>query len=355
MGAATPITWTEHGSDDLHDLAKRCGEAKQACRARAIAMIMDGASRTEAARAQGMELQVLRDWVLRYNAEGFEGLADRPRGGSDGRLTEARIAEIGLWVEAGPDLERDGVTRWRVQDIIRKIEEAFGVIYTESGARMMLRRAGFRFVSGRPVHPRADAERQGAFVADFEARVTSMLSSEALAGPIEIWFQDEARIGQKGMTTRVWARGRQRPRIVRDHRYGYVYLFGATCAQRGVGIAHVADRANTAAMNEHLAAIGAAVAPGAHGVVILDGAGWHRSGDLLVPPNLTLLHLPPYSPELNPMEQIILVLKSNRFANRVFKDVAALREACRTAWQWLIEQPDIITKTTRRSWAVAPS
>ncbi len=55
------------------------------------------------------------------------------------------------------------------------------------------------------------------------------------------------------------------------------------------------------------------------------------------------------------MEQIILVLKSNRFANRVFKDVAALREACRTAWQWLIEQPDIITKTTRRSWAVAPS
>ncbi len=57
-------------------------------------------------------------------------------------------------------------------------------------------------------------------------------------------------------------------------------------------------------MNEHLAATGAAVAPGAHGVVVLDGAGWHRSGDLLVPPNLTLLHLPPYSPELNPMEQI---------------------------------------------------
>ncbi|MCY4589008.1 MAG: transposase [Alphaproteobacteria bacterium] len=65
-----------------------------------------------------------------------------------------------------------------------------------------------------------------------------------------------------------------------------------------------ADKANTASMNEHLAATGAAVAPGAHGVVVLDGAGWHRSGDLLVPPNLTLLHLPPYSPELNPMEQI---------------------------------------------------
>ena len=91
---------------------------------------------------------------------------------------------------------------------MRKIEEAFGVIYTESGARMMLRRAGFRFVSGRPVHPKADQERQGAFVADFEALFTSTLSSEALAGPIEIWFQDEARVGQKGMTTRVWANGK---------------------------------------------------------------------------------------------------------------------------------------------------
>ena len=101
-------------------------------------------------------------------------------------------------------------------------------------------------------------------------------------------------------------------------------------------------------MNEHMAATGAAVAPGAHGVIVLDGASWHRSADLLVPSNLTLLHLPPYNPELNPMEQIILFLESNRFANRVSKDVAALKEACRTAWQWLTDQPDVTTKTTRR-------
>ncbi len=293
--------------------------------------------------------------MLRYNAEGLDGLADRPRGGSAVRLTEAQIAESGAWIEAGPALERDGVTRWRLQDIVRKIEEAFGVLYTESGARMMLRRAGFRFISGRPVHPKADAERHREIVADFEAPVTSTLSPEALAGPIEIWVQDDARIGQKGMTTRVWAHGKQRPRILRDHRYGYVHLFGATCAQRGVGIAPVTDRANTASMNEHLAAIAAAVAPGAHGVTVLDGAGWHRSNDLLDPSKLTRVHLPPYNPELNPMEQIILFLKSNRFANRVFKNVAALKKACWTAWHWLTDQPDGITKTTRRSCAVAPS
>lgn len=65
------------------------------------------------------------------------------------------------------------MTRWRVQDIVRKIGEAFEVIYTDSGARMMLRRVGFRFISGRPAHPKADAERQRAFVADFEALLTA--------------------------------------------------------------------------------------------------------------------------------------------------------------------------------------
>ena len=109
-------------------------------------------------------------------------------------------------------------------------------------------------------------------MAGFEAQVTSKLRPEALAGPVEIWFQDEARVGQKGMTTRLGA-WQPAPRIVRDHRYGCVWLFRATCAEHGAGIAHVAERANTVSMNEHLAAIGAAVAPSAHGVVILDGAG----------------------------------------------------------------------------------
>ena len=142
---------------------------------------------------------------------------------------------------------------------------------------------------------------------------------------------------------------------MRDHRYKYVYPFGATCAHRGVGVAHVADNASTASMNEHLAAISAAAAPGVHGVIALDGAGWHRANDLVVPDNLTLVHLPPYSPERNPMAQIIPLLKSNRFANRMFKDAADLMNACLSAWNWLIDQPDVTTQTTRRNWAAAPS
>ena len=101
---------------------------------------------------------------------------------------------------------------------------------------------------------------------------------------------------------------------MRDTRYQWAYLFGAACPERGVGAGLVLPRANTEAMNLHLAEIAATVAPGAHAVLVLDGAGWHRGGDLVVPPNLTLVKLPPYAPELNSAENIWEYLRKNKLA-----------------------------------------
>ena len=88
---------------------------------------------------------------------------------------------------------------------------------------------------------------------------------------------------------------------MRDTRYEWAYLFGAVCPGRGVAAGLVLPHANTEAMNLHLAEIASAVAPGAHAVLVLDGAGWHGGKDLVVPQNITPLTLPPYSPELNPV------------------------------------------------------
>ena len=116
--------------------------------------------------------------------------------------------------------------------------------------------------------------------------------------------KDEARIGQQGTLTRVWAKRGSRPRAPRDTRYEWAYLFGAVCPARGVAAGLVLPYADTAAMNAHLAEIAATVAPGAHALLVLDGAGWHRGEALLVPPNITLLKLPPAAPELNPVENV---------------------------------------------------
>src|SRR5215469_18896475 len=117
--------------------------------------------------------------------------------------------------------------------------------------------------------------------------------------------RDEARVGQKGSLEYIWAPIGSRPRAVRDNRHDSVYLFGALCAYRAVGAAVIMPAANTDAMNEHLKEISTQVAPGAHAVLVCHVAGWHlRGGKLKLPDNINLLSLPPYSPELNPMENV---------------------------------------------------
>ena len=150
----------------------------------------------------------------------------------------------------------------------------------------------------------------------------------------------------------MWAERGSRPAAPRDQRYSWAYLFGAICPARGVGAALVLPFANADMMNLHLAEISAAVAPGAHAVLTIDGAGWHQTGGKLrVPRNITLLHLPPYSPELNPVENVWAYLRGNKLSNRVFDSYEAIVDACGNAWLWLTRQPERITSIGTREWA----
>ena len=138
----------------------------------------------------------------------------------------------------------------------------------------------------------------------------------------------------------------------RDQRYRWAYLFGAVCPERGIGAGLVLPNADTYAMNLHLREISAHVAPGAHAILVLDGAGWHRSGGkLVVPDNIGLLHLPPHSPELNPVENIWQFLRQNFLSNRVFDSYDAIVDACCDAWNALIAMPERIRSIASRDYA----
>ena len=177
------------------------------------------------------------------------------------------------------------------------------------------------------------------------------LPPQAHGKPLEVWFQDEARVGQKGTLTRIWARKGSRPRKPRDTRYEWAYIFGAVCPARATGAAIVMPYADTEAMNQHLAVIAAHIAPGAHGVVVLDGAGWHGSKDLVTPANLTLITQPPVAPEVNPVENVWEYLRKNKLAIRVFETYEAVVDACCEAWNALMADPQRIASITTRSWA----
>ena len=168
---------------------------------------------------------------------------------------------------------------------------------------------------------------------------------------IEIWFQDEARIGQKNGLVRQWARRGTRPTQPADQRYESAYLFGAVCPARGVGAALVLPFADTDAMQRHIDEIALHVARGAHAVLLLDRAGWHTTGNLVWPKNVTPILLPSRSPELNPVEQVWQYLRANWLAISVFDDYPAIVEACCKAWNRFADQPDIVSSITSRQWA----
>ena len=129
----------------------------------ALALVLEGSSREEAARAAGMARQTLRDWAHRYNAEGLTGLHDRPRPGRKPRLTPEQAAELATTVERGPDPDRDGVVRWRRVDLQALIETRFDVRLHERSVGKVPRRLGFDRLSVRPKHPEADEAAQAAF------------------------------------------------------------------------------------------------------------------------------------------------------------------------------------------------
>ncbi len=140
------------------------------------------------------------------------------------------------------------------------------------------------------------------------------------------------------MSGRVWARRGSRPRVAKQTEYGYVYVFGAVCPASGESMALILPWCNTALMNIFLRALGKKIPRGEHMALVLDNAAWHHCARLRVPKNISLIFLPPYSPELNPIERVWLYLKSHYLCNRVFADEDALLDAGADAWQRLETQ-----------------
>lgn len=175
--------------------------------------------------------------------------------------------------------------------------------------------------------------------------------AQAKGCAIEIWFQDETRVGQKNKITRRWARRGTRPSAPHDQRTASSYIFGAICPQQGKGAGIVLPHCNTAAMNLHLKEISRAVSAGAHAALLIDQAGWHTSAKLDVPANITLVFLPPRSPELNPTENIWQYMRDNWLSNHIFQSYDDIVNHCCDAWNKLINQPGQITSIGSRDWA----
>jgi putative transposase len=175
---------------------------------------------------------------------------------------------------------------------------------------------------------------------------------QAVGGkPLEIWFADEARGGQKNKIPRRWAKRGTRPAAPKDQRTQSAYIFGAICPAEGKGVGLVLPRCTTAGMPLHLAALSQAVAPGAQALVLVDRAGWHQSKRLVVPANITLLPLPAKAAELNPVENIWQDMRETWISNRIFASYGDILDPCCEAWNKLTDRPWLIMSIGLRDWA----
>ncbi len=147
---------TDFSASELGRLAAATKNANQSRRLLSLAAVLDGMSRTEAARIGGMDRQTLRDWVHRFNERGPDGLKDRWSKGNPPRLSAEQQAELAQLVETGPDRAQHGVVRWRRIDLKHLIAERFGVVYHERTVGKILHQLGFSHISARPRHPAQD-------------------------------------------------------------------------------------------------------------------------------------------------------------------------------------------------------
>jgi transposase len=276
----------------LRRLARASKSANQARRLLALAEIYDGKRRTDAARIGGVGLQIVRDWVVRFNARGPEGLLDGKAPGNQPRLNDAQRQALAAIVESGPIPAIHGVVRWRLADLVGWLWTEFAVSLDETTVGRELKKLGYVKLSARPRHHAQNEDAMEAF--------------------------------KKGGLVHSWQRSK-RPLPL----------------------------CNTQTMSLHLEAISRVVASGSHAVVLMDQAGWHMTGKLDISSNITIIALPAKCPELNPVENVWQFMRDNWLSNRIFTSYDNIVDHCCEAWNKRIDQPNRIMTIDRRSWAHA--
>lgn len=165
---------------------------------------------------------------------------------------------------------------------------------------------------------------------------------------VHVMVMDEARFGQQGTLTKVWAEKGSRPTVVRQTRYEWVYLYAAVDPITGRSSGLLAPHVNITTMEAFLQILSKEVDENDHVVLVMDQAGWHTSKKLTVPDNITLLFLPPYSPELNPIERLWAYMKSHYLSNRIYDDYDHLLDAGTDAYQALT--PELLKSICAIDW-----
>jgi transposase len=319
--------------EPLHDWARRHSRKRRIwVRFQAVVLARGGRTALDIAQALGVSRRSVQQGVARYNRGGPEALLERPHTGRPRRLAPDRSEELRQRLDALPRAD-DGVRALRGADIRRILEREFAVALSLRSVYDLLGYLDSSSLMPRPQHEGADA---GPQAIDREV-VNDQVQAIAQAHPdeeIRTEFQDEARFGQQGTITRVWAPRGSRPRAARQTRYTSLFVLVAIRAFTGAPSALIVPELHTGAVNAFLEQLSGERPPEVPAIVVWDQAGYHAGAGSEVPANISPILPPPHSPELNPVENLWHDLRSHHWSNRVYRgydelEAEATRSLCK--------------------------
>ena len=306
-------------------------DADRSKRLRILILGIEGWTAPAVAMAVGLSRRICQRWVQRYNDEGLPGLEDRRGRESQLPLSPEDQERMRRRLDAGPTPE-DAVCSLRGKDVQQILAREFHLQRSLASVYHLLHRLGYCYLRPRPRHRKADPAKQAAFLAEWPERLRTIAAAQP-EKRLHIYFQDESRFGQQGTTTNVWAKKGSRPTAVRQTEYEYLWVLGAVCPETGHAEGLLSPQLNTKIVNEFLRQFAQTIPANKHAVMLWDGAGFHTAKSLCIPENMTVVTLPPYSPELNPIENLWHYLKSHYWSNRAYADYDELEQAAVDAWR----------------------
>ena len=326
--------------ETLRRLEKIQTNVQHAKRLRIIILAIQGFTAPSISLTLDISRRAVQEWVERYNQNGLQGLVDHRGGNRRDALTEEEKSALCERLDQGatPD---DGICVLRGVDVQHILAQEFAVWRKLSSIYALLHRLGYSSLRPRPRHRKADTAAMTAFLQELPARLAAVASAHP-DRRLRTYFEDESRFGQQGTITNVWARRGSRPTAVRQTEYEYLWVLGAVCPETGKAEGLLSPRLNTEVVNVFLEQFSARLEADEHAVLIWDGAGFHTSKSLRIPQNITLLQLPAYSPELNPIENLWHYLKSRFWSNRAYASYEELETAAIDAWRRAVLNPDLM-------------
>ena len=271
------------------------------------------------------------EWLERYNKKGVDGVKDLPRSGRPSKLTESQKKEVKFFVESSSAKESlEKVVS--AKQIEEKIKSDFNLEYAQSGLYNLLKKLKLSKILPRPIHEKNDPEKMSLWLKDLPENV-SKIQEKNKDKKLKIYFQDETRYGQKTIYTGIWAVTGSKLEYENQNGFLNSWIYGVVNPNTGDHFGMVLPTLNAINLQIFLDYFSKTIPQDEHVILILDGSGAHKSGDLNIPENISFIFLPPYSPKLNPIERLWKWIKSHYLAFKKFANIDEIIDAGVHAWQ----------------------